>query len=401
MPKAALTLTEFVILFSLITSLTALSIDAMLPALSEIGQNLGVGNPNNTQLIISLFIFGMVFGEIVFGPLSDAIGRKSAIVIGLAIYAVGAVVAATAVSMEMMLIGRIIQGFGASGPKIAARALIRDQYRGDAMARILSIIFMVFILVPMIAPAIGQGILIVAGWRMIFVVFVAAAIVSAAWLMARQPETLPPERRIPIVIGPLLKNARLIFGHPGVMAHTVAVGFVFGAFLLYLSTSEALFRDLYDAEAGFPLYFAILALGLGLASMANARLVMRFGMYRLSVYSLVWLIACGLVLLAVTLTYGGIPPFWVFMIGFFAMFASIGILFGDLNALAMQPLGRIAGIGTSVVSSVSSLIAVVVAVVVGRVYDGTATPVVVSFVVCAIIALVLAYLARRTPVEDI
>src|SRR3546814_469878 len=169
--KPPLSLPEFVALFSLTTSLTALSIDAMLPALRDIGTALAVAEANDTQLIVGLFILGMVFGEIVFGPLSDAIGRKPAILVGLALFGLGAVVAMEAETLEQILIGRVIQGIGCAGPKIAARALIRDQYEGRAMARILSFIFMVFIIVPMLAPALGQLVLAVADWRAIFLVF--------------------------------------------------------------------------------------------------------------------------------------------------------------------------------------------------------------------------------------
>lgn len=401
MTKPPLSQLEFVVLLSLITALTALSIDAMLPALTEIGVALDVGNPNDTQLIVTVFFLGMVFGELPFGPLSDAIGRKAAILIGMVIFSVGAVIAAAASSMEVMLIGRLIQGFGASGPKIASRALIRDQYRGDAMARIMSIIYMVFILIPMLAPAMGQAVLAVAGWRMIFAFFVAFAVIGGVWLSVRQPETLPPERRIPIRLPTLARNAALIVRHPGVMGYTVAVGLIFGAFLLYLSTSEALFRDLYGIEDLFPLYFAILAFGFGLASFLNSKLVMRLGMYRLSVAALVAMIVCGAVFFAVSWGYAGVPPFPVFMVAFSALFFSAGLLFGNLNALAMQVLGRVAGIGASVVSSLSSLIAFVVAFAIGRFYDGTALPLIAAFTLTGLAALGLSRFARRAATADI
>ncbi len=394
--KPGLRLPEFIALLSFITSLTALSIDAVLPALQAIGAALEVANPNNTQLLITLFILGMVIGELIFGPLSDAYGRKFGILAGLLVYTVGTVVAMTAQSLEVVVAGRIIQGIGASGPKVASRALIRDLYEGAAMARIMSFIFTIFILVPMLAPALGQAVLHLAGWRAIFVVFLVSAVISSVWLGIRQPETLPMQRRIPLSPGHLLTNTRQIVRHPKVMAYTVAVGFIFGAFLLYLSTAQALFVDFYDAGDLFPLYFALLSVGIGAASFSNSQLVVRLGLERLSIGALTGLILFSSALLLSALASGGVPGFNVFMTLCLLMFFCIGILFTNLNALAMQSLGRVAGIGASLVSSFSSLIAVLVAASVGRFYDQTALPLAVSFVGAAIIALSLVLATRRS-----
>lgn len=389
---------EFIVLMSLVTSVTAVSIDTLLPALGAIGRDLGVVDANDTQFVITLFIFGMVFGEMVFGPISDAVGRKRAIIAGLVIYCAGAVVAMTAQSMALILIGRIIQGIGAAGPKIASRALIRDRYEGDAMGRILSFIFMVFIFIPMLAPALGQLVIAIADWRAIFVVYLGLSAIVALWLGLRQPETLPTQRRIPFSFWAILRNARLILGRRRIVAYTVAVGFIFGAFLLYLSTAQALFLDLYDISDRFPLYFAGLAAAVALASFANSQLVMRFGMARIATGALVGLIVFAIGLLAVTVAHGGVPPFAAFLGLMFAMFFCAGMLFGNLNALAMQSLGNVAGIGASLVASVSSLMAVLVSVAVGRFYDGTAIPLSAGFLVAGIggLALVLAAGTGRT-----
>lgn len=401
MPKPPLRTAEFVALFSLTTSLTALSIDAILPALRDIGQTLAVADSNDTQFIITVFILGMVFGEMFFGPVSDALGRKPAILIGLAIYAVGSLVAMTASSIEEVLIGRMIQGIGVSGPKIATRALVRDQFEGAAMARMMSFIFMVFILVPMLAPALGQAVLIFADWRAIFVVFLVLAAVVALWLGLRQPETLAPSRRIAFSMTTILGNGALILRHAKVMAYTFAAGFIFGALLLYLSTSQAIFLDLYGVDEAFPLYFAILALGIGIASFSNSQLVMRYGMHRLSVVALCGLVIFASALLAVALWYDGIPPFPAFMTLCFLVFFCNGLLFGNLNALAMQSLGRVAGLGSSVISSVSSIVAVVMSVAVGRFYDQTALPLAAGFILAGAISLVLVLAAERSHAGEI
>jgi DHA1 family bicyclomycin/chloramphenicol resistance-like MFS transporter len=399
--RSRLSTPEFVALISLATSLTALSIDAILPALRDLGTALGVADARDTQLVVILFIFGMVFGEIFFGPLSDAVGRKKAILFGLAIFGLGAVVAMTADSLEQVLVGRIIQGIGCAGPKIAARALVRDQFVGPAMARIMSFIFMVFILVPMLAPALGQAILFVADWRAIFFVFLIIAAIVALWLSLRQPETLAAERRIPIRLDTLLANGLLILRHAKVMAYTFAAGFIFGALLLYLSTSQALFFDLYGIGETFPLYFAIFALGIGLASFFNSQLVMRHGMHRMAVTALGGLIVFGSAMLVVALAYDGVPPFGAFMtLGFLTFFCN-GLLFGNLNALAMQSLGRVAGLGASMISSISSLVAVAISMAIGRFYDMTAVPLACGFILAGAVSLALVLAAHRSTAGEV
>jgi DHA1 family bicyclomycin/chloramphenicol resistance-like MFS transporter len=386
---------EFVALFALLTSLVALSIDAMLPALSAIGGDLGVGDGKNLQLVVSLFILGMVGGELVFGPLSDAIGRKGAILIGLGVYAAGSVLAMKAASLELLLLGRVLQGVGVSGPKIGSRALIRDRFEGDAMARMMSLIFMIFIFVPMLAPALGQGIMALAGWRAIFLLFLAMATLAALWLAWRQEETLPPERRTPLALKRIGGNLTKILRHPQVMAYTVAVGFVFGGHLLYLSTAEAIFVGIYGAGAWFPLWFGCLAFGIGVAFLTNSRLVMRHGAERLSVLALSGLLLFAGLLLGAALASGGVPPFPLMMALSFSIFFSVGILFGNLNALAMVALGRVAGLGASVVASISSLIAVLMAVSIGRFYDDTVVPLASGFIIAGTAALLLVLWARR------
>lgn len=401
MPKAALRTAEFVALFAAITSLTAISIDALLPGLHAIGRDLAVTDSNDTQLVISMFILGMVFGELFFGPLSDAIGRRSAILIGLGVYAAGTAIAMTATSLEQILIGRIIQGIGVSGPKIASRALIRDLYEGEAMARIMSFIFAVFVLVPMIGPAIGQLVIHAAGWRAVFILYLAFAAAVGIWLWARQPETLALHRRLPFSPAIIHGNARLILSHPRVMAYTFAAGLIFGTQLLYLSTAPALFRDLYGVTDHFPLYFALLALGIGMASFSNSKLVTRYGTYRLSTAALSGLTLMGGAFLVIGLAYRGVPPFPAFMTICFLLFCCVGVLLGNLNALAMRSLGRVAGLGASIIASISSLIAVGIAVPLGKLYDQTVLPMACGFLLAGMLSLVLVSFAERLRAEPV
>lgn len=383
---------EFVARIALLTSLTALSIDTMLPALPAIGQSLEVVDANGLHLVITLFVFGMFIGELIFGPLSDSMGRKRALMVAVFVYCAGTVLAMTAPSMELLLAGRVIQGIGVSGPKIISRAMIRDKYAGARMARIFSFIMTIFILIPMVAPAMGQLIVAVSGWRAIFLVFLLIAFIATGWIMVRQPETLPETRRIPIDPPRLLRNSFRILAHPAVFLHGFTAGLVFGIFLVYMSTSQAIFQGMYGKGESFPLYFAMLASGFGLAALMNSRLVGKYGMFRLCRWGLIGL--TGLGLLSLILVPGGVPAFPYFMSGCYVMMLCVGVLFANLSAMAMQPLGRVAGLGASLVSAMSSIMAVLIAVPVGRFYDNTLRPLTLVIIISGVLSLVLLHVAR-------
>ena len=392
---------ERIALYALLTSLTSLSIDALLPGLREIGDELGVAPPLSTQHVISLFIFGMAFGELLLGPLSDAMGRKKALVLGLCIYAAGTIVAMLAGSLDMVVLGRFLQGVGVSGPKIATRAMIRDQFEGDAMARVMSLMFSLFILVPMLAPALAQGVIALAGWRAVFAIYLGVALLLGIWLVLRQPETLPAHKRIGFRPKLLFRNALRILSKRRVAFLILATGFIFGAQLLYLSTAADLFFDAYGISETFPLYFAILATSIGLASYLNSRLVERFGMDGMVRTALLALATVGLGMLVACLFWDRHLPLAVLMIFGFLAFFAIGILFGNLNAMTMRSLGQVAGLGASLIASGSSLVATLFAVALGYAYDGTATNLAAGFFIAGIGALALSQLAARgdaTPV---
>ncbi|MCJ8299069.1 MAG: multidrug effflux MFS transporter [Pseudomonadales bacterium] len=386
---------EFISLFALITSLTALSIDAMLPAFPAIAESFSLSDSNDTQLIISALVFGMVFGELLFGPLSDTKGRKYAILLGMLIFCLGSIISMTAQSFEWMLVGRLIQGFGVSGPKIASRALIRDQYTGAAMARIMSFIMMFFILVPMLAPALGQLIITFASWRAIFVVFLVMTIIVGLWFTIRQAETLTVDRRIPFSLKAVSKASKSILLEPVVMAYAVTAGILFGALLLYIGMAQAIFQDVFQITDQFPLYFAILASGVGVSSFLNGKLVMKYGMYKLSISALIALAGFSSLLLLVGVIYSGHPPLLWFMLISFLCFCCIGILFGNLTAMAMETLGKIAGLGASIVASTSSLVAVVFSASCGRLYNQTTIPLAIGFICAALLGLLLVARAEK------
>jgi DHA1 family bicyclomycin/chloramphenicol resistance-like MFS transporter len=364
-------------------SLTALSIDAMLPALPQIGSDLSVQNTNDRQLVVSVLFLGLAIGQLFFGPLSDKTGRKPAIYAGYGLFITGALLSVFAISFPMMLLGRLLQGAGISAPRSVTLALVRDRYEGRRMARVMSFVMTVFILVPMLAPTLGQAILLLSGWRSIFVSFVLIAVITLLWFALRMPETLAPDNRAPFSLRRIISTALEIIRIRPALGYTVVAGFISGAHLGYLNSAQQVFQELYALGNLFPLYFAMVALSIGLASFLNARLVMRFGMRSLVWWSLLFVFALSIASLGVALITAGQPPLWLLMVYLMVTFFGIGILFGNNNSLAMQPLGRVAGIGAAVVGSLSILIAIPLGTMIGRSYNGTVFPLVTGMAILA------------------
>ena len=337
---------EFVALVGLLMSLVALAIDAMLPALPAIGRDLETPRPNDVQLVIMSLFLGLGFGQLLFGPLSDRIGRKPAIHAGLVLFMIGCLVSIFAPTFEVMIAGRVLQGVGVAGPRIVIIALVRDQYEGRMMARLMSFAMAVFILVPTIAPALGQGLLIVGGWHAIFIAFLVISAIVFAWFALRQPETLPVARRRPFSPRAIGQAVGEILRIRPALGYTLATGFVFAPFVAYLGSAQQIFQDAYGTGTLFPLYFGVLALSFGGGSLVNSRLVMKYGMRRLSKVSAAFIALISLIASAAVFAFDGLPPFWLFMCYLLSVFLSVSLLFGNLNALAMQPLGHIAGVGS-------------------------------------------------------
>jgi DHA1 family bicyclomycin/chloramphenicol resistance-like MFS transporter len=386
---------EFVALMALLTSLVALSIDAMLPALPDIGAGLRVARANDTQLVVSLLFAGLAIGQLIYGPVSDSIGRRPAIQVGLTLFMIGSLLSMTASTFEVMLVGRLLQGLGAAGPRIVTIAMIRDQYEGRAMARMMSFVMTLFILVPALAPSLGQAILLIAQWRAIFGIFLVLGVTGLLWFTFRQPETHPPERRRALSLRMIAAGVRETCVNRVALGHTLAAGLVLGSFVGYLTTTQQLFQGLYGVGELFPVYFGVLALAIGSASLSNARLVMRLGMTLLSNCAMWGLCLLSIGFLAVALTQAGAPPLWSLMSYLLPSFFCVGILFGNLQALAMEPLGHIAGVGAAVVGSVTTILSLVFGTMIGQAYDGTVLPLVGGFALLALIALPLLRWAGR------
>jgi len=355
-------------------SLMALSTDIMLPALPQIGTDLGVLNPNQRQLIVSVLFLGLAIGQLFFGPLSDKTGRKPAIYSGYALFIAGALISVFATSFPIMLSGRLLQGLGISAPRAVTLALVRDRYEGRAMAQVMSFVMTVFILVPMIAPSLGQAILQFASWRSLFVFLILMALSTLTWFAVRMPETLAEDRRAPFSLKRLVAATKEIFGIRSALGYTLSAGLVSGAFIGYINSAQQILQEQYELGDQFPIYFGVIALSLGLASFLNARLVMRFGMRFLVRWSLVIIFTLACVGLSVAILTSGQPPLWFLISYLMLTFFCIGILFGNQNSLAMSPLGHLAGIGAAVVGSLATLIAMPLGTIIGQSYNGTVLP---------------------------
>jgi DHA1 family bicyclomycin/chloramphenicol resistance-like MFS transporter len=390
---------EFIGMIAILFAVVAFSIDAMLPALPDIAAKLSPADPNRAQLILSAFLFGMGAGTLVAGPLSDAIGRRSSLLLGFALYIAGAALAAFAQSLDLLLAARVIQGLGAAGPRIVSIAVVRDLHEGRAMARIMSFVMMVFILVPAVAPLIGAQIIAAFGWRAVFGAFVLFGLVASGWLALRLPETLAPERRRPFRAATLISGIAEVMSHRAVIIYIIVLTLGFGQMFALLSSTQSIFDQTYGRGAGFPLWFALIALMSASGSVTNASLVVRFGMRRLAVTAYAAQVLFSGTIAALVWS-GVLPaaiPFPLFFFWAVSIFTMAGLTFGNLNALALQPLGHMAGLAASVVGALSTVLSVAVAVPIGLSFDGTPFPLIASTLACSALALGLMRLAPRQP----
>ena len=379
---------EFVTLMAVMISITALSIDMMLPALPEIGRDLRVGHVNDVQLVVTVLLFGMGIGQLLFGPLADSFGRKPVIISGFFIFIVGCLLSVFSNRFEVMIVGRMIQGIGTGGPRTAIIALVRDQYGGRAMARIMSVVMAIFIVVPAIAPAVGQAVLLTMGWRAIFGVLMIQGLVALTWFAIRQPETLSRDDRIPFSSSRILDAALGVCKNRLSMGYTLASGFIAGVLMSYLSSAQQIFQEVYGLGREFPIYMAALALFVGGASFVNSRIVMRFGMRALSYRAVLLFVFLTTIYLTVTCQMGGRTPLWLMMVFFAPSFFCMGILFGNLSAIAMAPLKHMAGIGAAIIGSLSNFISSSLGALVGRCYDGSVLPLASGFVILGILTAI-------------
>ncbi|WP_419179938.1 multidrug effflux MFS transporter [Aureisphaera galaxeae] len=375
-------------------SVVALAVDALLPALDVIGIAIGTQQTVDNQLLIIMIFLGLGIGPLLFGPMSDSVGRKPSVYLGFVVFLIASAVCVYAESLEVMVAGRILQGIGLSAPRTICIAIIRDLYSGDYMARIMSFVTVVFLLVPIIAPALGKWILDHYNWETIFYVQAVISIVIAIWFWLRQRETLAVEKRIPFTFSRLSLGLKEIIQHRQTMGYTIISGFVVGSFMVYLSASQQIFDLQYGLKEEFPYIFAGLAIAIGAAISLNGILVVKLGMEKLVTTSLLAFFAISLAYIALFYT-GNNPNIIVLLIFFGLQFFAIGFLFGNLRALAMEPVGHIAGIAAAITGLISTLMAVPISTYIGRFLESSTLPVFIGFAACSGISTVVLFAIKR------
>lgn len=380
---------EFIALMAVIMSLVALAIDSILPALSTIAQDINIADLNNSQWIVSFVFFGMAAGLVFYGPLSDAYGRKPILYIGVGLFLIGDLISIIASDLTIMLMGRFLQGFGGAACRVITVAMVRDRFEGAEMAKFMSLIMMIFILVPSLAPSVGQLILFLASWEMIFWFMFAFGMMAIIWFHYRQYETLLPENRHPFSIFRIITRAIEVIRNPVAISFTLASGIIFGSFVAYLNTAPQIMQGQFGVGEMFAFYFGIQAFTYGISSYMNAKLLSHFSMRTICFVSLSGLTITSLIFSIYLFLNDSQLSFTFFMIYMLITFFSIGPLFGNFNSLAMQPFGHMAGVATSVISAIQTLCAVTVGAVVGQLYNGTVTPLITSFFVCGAVTLII------------
>lgn len=378
---------EFVVLMASLMSIVAISIDAMLPALGIMGPDLNVTHPNQAQLIISLIFLGLMTGQLISGSASDALGRKKVLFIGLGVYIAGSFICYLSQDIGMMLAGRFIQGLGVSAPYVCAIAIVRDKYAGRDMARVMSIIMVFFMLVPAVAPSIGQAVLHFGTWHDIFVMYIGLAAALGLWCFFRLEETLHPEDKIKFSFKNLAHGFGVVIRTRLTVCYTIAMGICFGSLIGYLNSSQQVFQVMFGTGESFTLYFGALALVLGAASLLNSRIVRKYGMRRICYIASSCVIAASAVFLAMNLTLT--IQLWMFMGYAGVLFFSFGVMFGNLNSIAMEPMGHIAGVASAVTGAMSSLLSVSLGTLIGQLYNGTLIPLTTGFLVLNLVSLAL------------
>ncbi len=391
--RFGLSFVEFVAIVSLSMAVTALSIDIMLVALPDIASAYALEDANDRQFVLTAYLVSYALGHLVAGPVSDRIGRRPVLIAGLALYVVASLAAAVADSFALLLAARVVQGLGGAAPRVVAMAVVRDRFSGRRMARVMSFVMTLFIMVPVVAPAIGSLIMLAAPWRAIFVFLAIVGMALATWVALRLPETNTAERRAREGRTTLGAAVRVILSNRQTVGYTIAIGFVFACIMAYIATAQQLFADEFGVTETLPAFFALVAGCQAGAAFLNANLVERLGMRRLSHVAMLAAFAASAIVVAV-MAAGIEVGLWPALLYKAFLFFTIGLSLPNFNAIAMEPLGRVAGTGSSVIGFYMSGVGALLGSLVGQLYDGTFLSVAAGFLLFTIGTLLAVFLTE-------
>ncbi|MEO0441623.1 MAG: multidrug effflux MFS transporter [Pseudomonadota bacterium] len=385
--------TELIVLMASLMSLNALAIDIMLPALGLISDDFALPGENDRQWVISSYIYGMAIGSILYGSLADRYGRKPVLLVTTAIYIIFGVVCAVAPEYDLLLWARFVQGLTASALGVLVNSIIRDRFEGDAMARMMSTIMMVFMIVPITAPLIGQLVLLVAPWKAIFLVLSASGLILFVWVMARLPETLRPEDKTPIEALAIASAWKQVVFHRNAFGHVLASGLMMAPLFAYIASAQQIFVDLFGAGELFVYIFALNAAAMSLGSFVNSRIVMRFGARRVSQAALIFFIAVSAILWLTTAA--GQANLILFTLLLIPTMGMVGLTGANFSSIAMQPFGAVAGVASSFQNFARTGVSVTLGAAIGLQFDGSILPLSVGFLLCGIGALLVVLWAEK------
>lgn len=384
---------EFIALLAALMSLNALAIDIMLPALPYMGEALGISHENERQFVVGAYMLGFGLAQLAFGPISDRFGRRAPLLAGIGIYIVCALAAVFAPDFTTLLVLRCLQGIGAASTRVITTSVVRDRYSGRDMAEIMSLTFMVFMAIPIIAPSIGQVLLLSGPWSHIFYFMAGLATLFGLWAWFRLPETLPPERRRPLSFSSVVGGFGAVFGNRVAMCYGVAGTLLFGGMFGFISSSQQIFVDIYGLGAAFPIAFAAMAGLMAVSAFLNSRMVQRYGMRRLSHLAILVYISVSLIWLGFSLA--GFLPFWLF----FLLLVIIQFFFGwaasNMNALSMEPLGAVAGTAAAVFGFTQTVGGVIIGTIIGQQFNGTVIPLAAGYFILGSLTLGCVLIAEK------
>ena len=384
---------ETVALLAGLMALNAFAIDAMIPALPQIGGDLGVAEDNRRQLIVVAYMLGFGSSQLLWGPLADRFGRKPVLIAGVALYTMFAVLCGLARSFELLIAARFAMGAAAAVSRVLVVAMVRDLFEGEEMARVMSLTFTVFIFVPVVAPSVGQAILLVGPWRLIFIVLAAYGLAMGLWSLLRLPETLHPHYRRALHAGEIWSAVRATLGDRMSLGYTMALTATFGGLTAYIASIQQIVFDVFHAPAAIGLVFAAIAAPMALASWTNSRIVMRFGVRRVGHSGLLLFTLFSLIHVGVTLAID--EPLWLFVVLMALSFAAFAFTSSNLSTVAMTNMAPIAGTASSVQGVIGTVGGALIGLVIGQAFDGTARPFLVGIAACGLVALAATLATER------